>query len=275
MSEDVLRSPGIFVLGPQGARWAKAVAEGVGGFLGLAVGIAIAAVFGFGVAAASVISAVVSSYLGVLIGYWVARKRASRGVATSPLKEELGYVAVLPESVVLFAAETRGWVKTKPKRTDAVLATMPRSSTKTARLVKRGELEITFVDGSSWTFDVIHAPQRGSNYNVQEVISALGGSPTPFPKAPPGWYPDPHGRCEVRYWDGWIWIPHVSSGGHIQNDHAHPARNRPGPRRGRVGDAHIDAIRGSRPGRARACLPMIWVVGGDDRRHDAFWCDFG
>ena len=26
--------------------------------------------------------------------------------------------------------------------------------------------------------------------------------------------------------------------------------------------------------RTRACLPMIWGVGGDDRGHDAFWCDF-
>ena len=27
----------------------------------------------------------------------------------------------------------------------------------------------------------------------------------------------------------------------------------------------------ARCGTARACLPMIRVVGGDDRRHDAFW----
>ena len=27
------------------------------------------------------------------------------------------------------------------------------------------------------------------------------------------WYPDPHGRAELRYWDGSAWTDHVSNGG--------------------------------------------------------------
>jgi uncharacterized Tic20 family protein len=30
---------------------------------------------------------------------------------------------------------------------------------------------------------------------------------------PPGWYPDPFGRYEVRYWDGNAWTANVSTGG--------------------------------------------------------------
>lgn len=31
--------------------------------------------------------------------------------------------------------------------------------------------------------------------------------------APADWYPDPFGRCELRYWDGGKWTDHVVSGG--------------------------------------------------------------
>lgn len=30
---------------------------------------------------------------------------------------------------------------------------------------------------------------------------------------PPGWFPDPFGRYEARYWDGWQWTPHVTTRG--------------------------------------------------------------
>jgi hypothetical protein len=35
----------------------------------------------------------------------------------------------------------------------------------------------------------------------------------PPPSAPAAWVPDPHGRHELRYWDGTAWTGHVSSGG--------------------------------------------------------------
>jgi hypothetical protein len=35
----------------------------------------------------------------------------------------------------------------------------------------------------------------------------------PFPAPPPGWYPDPSGRHEHRYWDGARWTEHVSTAG--------------------------------------------------------------
>lgn len=38
--------------------------------------------------------------------------------------------------------------------------------------------------------------------------------PTPHSApAAPGWYPDPSGRYEHRYWDGNVWTPNVSHDG--------------------------------------------------------------
>jgi hypothetical protein len=36
--------------------------------------------------------------------------------------------------------------------------------------------------------------------------------------APAGWYPDPAGRYELRYWDGGQWTEHVSRGGQQYTD---------------------------------------------------------
>ncbi|MFW2380894.1 MAG: PrsW family glutamic-type intramembrane protease [Acidimicrobiales bacterium] len=35
-------------------------------------------------------------------------------------------------------------------------------------------------------------------------------SPPTKSQTPPGWYPDPWGITEWRWWDGWAWTPHVS-----------------------------------------------------------------
>ncbi|MBO0775198.1 MAG: DUF2510 domain-containing protein [Actinobacteria bacterium] len=41
--------------------------------------------------------------------------------------------------------------------------------------------------------------------------------------APPGWYRDPSGRYELRYWDGAGWTAHVSNGGVVLTDVSDPA----------------------------------------------------
>jgi hypothetical protein len=33
------------------------------------------------------------------------------------------------------------------------------------------------------------------------------------PSVPAGWYADPSGRYELRYWDGDAWTEHVARGG--------------------------------------------------------------
>jgi hypothetical protein len=41
---------------------------------------------------------------------------------------------------------------------------------------------------------------------------------TPTPAVPAGWYADPAGRYELRYWDGSQWTEHVSRAGQQYTD---------------------------------------------------------
>ena len=53
-----------------------------------------------------------------------------------------------------------------------------------------------------------------------EAISNLGGGAGDGPHTPAtqGWYPDPTGRHEQRYFDGSTWTSHVTAGGETQTD---------------------------------------------------------
>ena len=46
---------------------------------------------------------------------------------------------------------------------------------------------------------------------------AAGGSAAD-PAVPAGWYADPAGRFELRYWDGGAWTEHVSRAGQQYTD---------------------------------------------------------
>lgn len=52
-----------------------------------------------------------------------------------------------------------------------------------------------------------------------KAAEAAGGS-SPLAAAPPGWFPDPSGRHQFRYWDGRQWTDGVS-------DHGVPASDPP------------------------------------------------
>jgi Protein of unknown function (DUF2510) len=43
--------------------------------------------------------------------------------------------------------------------------------------------------------------------------AAATPEPAPTPAVPAGWYADPAGRFELRYWDGSTWTEHVSRAG--------------------------------------------------------------
>jgi hypothetical protein len=47
------------------------------------------------------------------------------------------------------------------------------------------------------------------------VVPAAAPEPAPAaePAVPAGWYADPSGRFELRYWDGAAWTEHVSRAG--------------------------------------------------------------
>ena len=42
--------------------------------------------------------------------------------------------------------------------------------------------------------------------------------PRPLPSIPAGWYPDPSGRFELRYWDGNAWSEHAARQGQMYTD---------------------------------------------------------
>ena len=44
-------------------------------------------------------------------------------------------------------------------------------------------------------------------------VAAPEPTPAPEPAVPAGWYADPSGRYELRYWDGAAWTEHVSRAG--------------------------------------------------------------
>lgn len=45
------------------------------------------------------------------------------------------------------------------------------------------------------------------------AAAAPAATPAPTPAVPAGWYADPAGRFELRYWDGSTWTEHVSRTG--------------------------------------------------------------
>ncbi|MGZ4700711.1 MAG: DUF2510 domain-containing protein [Ilumatobacteraceae bacterium] len=45
------------------------------------------------------------------------------------------------------------------------------------------------------------------------AAAPAAAAPTPTPARPAGWYADPAGRFELRYWDGGTWTEHVSRAG--------------------------------------------------------------
>jgi hypothetical protein len=47
---------------------------------------------------------------------------------------------------------------------------------------------------------------------------AAAPAATPTPSVPAGWYADPAGRFELRYWDGGTWTEHVSRAGQQYTD---------------------------------------------------------
>ena len=48
---------------------------------------------------------------------------------------------------------------------------------------------------------------------VAPAAAAPAAAPAPTPAVPAGWYADPAGRFELRYWDGSTWTEHVSRTG--------------------------------------------------------------
>src|SRR5262245_6479993 len=79
--------------------------------------------------------------------------------------------------------------------------------------------------GTGWGAgsDTTAAAAAGAGWSSTSESSSWSGSAqqasTPTtPSVPAGWYADPAGRFELRYWDGTAWTEHVSRGGQQYTD---------------------------------------------------------
>jgi hypothetical protein len=85
--------------------------------------------------------------------------------------------------------------------------------------------------GSSWGSDAgatsTYGTAAASGGDTGSTWGSTTGTPaattpaatTPStPSVPPGWYADPAGRYELRYWDGSAWTEHVSRAGQQYTD---------------------------------------------------------
>jgi F0F1-type ATP synthase membrane subunit c/vacuolar-type H+-ATPase subunit K len=80
---------------------------------------------------------------------------AARTPDKSPVKAgKIGFLAVFPEEVVLFAGKRGAF---KPKPSDEVILSLPRSSVSSAALEKKAVkavLTLSLSDGEKWEFDM-------------------------------------------------------------------------------------------------------------------------
>jgi len=79
--------------------------------------------------------------------------------------------------------------------------------------------------GAGWALQ----PESTSDTTSSASTATAAATPTVTPSstgvtgassanAPAGWYADPSGRFELRYWDGGRWTEHVSRGGNQYTD---------------------------------------------------------
>jgi len=63
--------------------------------------------------------------------------------------------------------------------------------------------------------EIVPEPEVAIAPEPEPVVIAPVSQPayTPTPTVPSGWYADPSGRFELRYWDGNAWTEHVSRAG--------------------------------------------------------------
>jgi hypothetical protein len=71
---------------------------------------------------------------------------------------------------------------------------------------------------STWGESVASTPAAVVEPVVQPVAPVVQPAAPVTPTVPAGWYPDPSGRFEQRYWDGTQWTEHVARQGQQYTD---------------------------------------------------------
>src|SRR6266545_8277776 len=66
----------------------------------------------------------------------------------------------------------------------------------------------------------VRADERGTSHREATAMGSFG---TAGYATPSGWFPDPTGRHEARFWDGAAWTDHIADGGVTGVDPPTPA----------------------------------------------------
>jgi hypothetical protein len=119
----------------------------------------------------SVIAATAGRQVMGALGAVSAERAAGAGTeGASPLKKgEIAHLSVSPDEVVLCKAKRGAF---KPKPTDEVIASAPRTAVRGAKVDKgrlASVLEVSFDDGSAWAFDIPKVHLKGA----QQIAAAL------------------------------------------------------------------------------------------------------
>jgi hypothetical protein len=69
----------------------------------------------------------------------------------------------------------------------------------------------TYQPAATPTYDPL--PASTPSVTVPAAVTPAAATPAAAPAVPAGWYADPAGRFELRYWDGSTWTEHVSRAG--------------------------------------------------------------
>ncbi len=100
---------------------------------------------------------------------------------------------------------------------DATAATTSAAGWGASGVTSSSPSETTTTGASSWDSGS-GAATRGWADSQQQQTPTSPPSAAPTPSVPAGWYADPAGRFELRYWDGTAWTEHVSRGGQQSTD---------------------------------------------------------
>ena len=96
-----------------------------------------------------------------------------------------------------------------------VVAAEPAAEAAPAELVSMAPAAAVAAEPAGWA----SAPEEVAAAPVAEAAPAVAAyepqpvAAAPTPAVPAGWYADPAGRFELRYWDGGTWTEHVSRAG--------------------------------------------------------------
>ena len=129
-------------------------------------------------------------------------KRSTTASATATAAETSASAAGEPATETATSTEPAGW-GTAPESTST-----PSTSESTW-----GQ---TAASGSSgWGSGAATSGGWGSGASTPAAATTTPTTPTQpsTPSVPAGWYIDPAGRFELRYWDGTAWTEHVSRNG--------------------------------------------------------------